>query len=93
MGVFLCYTVRMRFEPLTTLDYGGKKLHVCGAEHDTRSDGSGSFMVAQAYISEVDAPVTSVFVDMVGDNWVATHEVEYGFHLTGIVLEKESKDV
>lgn len=83
----------MRFDPLTTLDCGGKKLHVCGAEHDTRSDGSSDLMVAQAYISELDAPVSSVFVDMVGDNWVATHEVEYGFHLTGIVLEKESKDV
>ena len=80
----------MVFEPLTTLSVDGGSVHVCGAESGTRSDGTGLFMVAQAYISDTDAVVGSKLVDMVGDAWVATHEIEYGFHLTGIVLEKES---
>jgi len=79
----------MDFEPLVTLDRSGDKLYVCGAENETRSDGTGSFMVAQVFISDHDFVENEVLVDEVGERWVLRSPAESGFHLTGIVLERK----
>jgi hypothetical protein len=78
----------MNFDPLVHLDKGGSKLYVCGAEHQTDSEGQGDFMVAQIYITDHDFPEHDTLVDTVGDRWKLTHAVERGFKMTGIVLER-----
>ena len=78
----------MNFEPLTVLRYNNNILWVAGAEHATRSDGTGSFMVAQAYSSQGDFPEGTVLVDELGVSWRATEALTDGFYMTGIVLEE-----
>lgn len=80
----------MEFDPLVILDKAGEKLLVCGAEHATNSEGDGDFMVAQIFITDHDFVENDVVVDTVGDKWRLTHAAEKGFHMTGIVLEKEN---
>lgn len=64
-------------------------LWIAGAEHSTRSDGSSCLMVAQAFYASVDLPQSSIVVDEVGQTWALTDSVSEGFHLTGIILERE----
>ena len=77
----------MQFAPLTVLRNGEDILWVAGAEHDTRSDGSSSLMVAQAFCAHRDFFEGETVVDDVGMEWCLTASVEKGFHITGIVLE------
>lgn len=79
----------MDFEPLVTLDRAGDKLYVCGAERDTRSDGTGDFMVAQIFLTDHDFVDNEVLVDELGESWVLRQAAESGFHMTGIVLERK----
>ena len=79
----------MRFEPLVILKRGDDILWVAGAEHETRSDGTGSFMVAQAYSAQGDFPEGTVLVDELGQHWRLVDSVSEGFYMTGIILEEE----
>lgn len=87
-GRFVWYNESMNFEPLTILRKDNNILWVAGAEHDTRSDGTGSFMVAQAYSAQGDFPEGTVFVDELGVFWRVTQGLTDGFYMTGIVLEE-----
>lgn len=78
----------MNFEPLTVLRHDNNILWVSGAEHATRSDGTGSFMIAQAYSAQENFPEGTVFVDELGVSWRATEALTDGFYMTGIVLEE-----
>lgn len=83
----------MVFEPLVVLKNSDSLLWVAGAEHESRSDGSGSFMVAPAFSAHADFPELSVLVDEVGQSWVLLEGVREGFSMDGIVLqEKEDFD-
>jgi len=80
----------MKFDPLVILKRGDDMLWVAGAEHETRSDGTGSFMVAQAYSAQADFPEGTVLVDEVGVRWTIVEGVSEGFYMTGIILEEEN---
>jgi hypothetical protein len=80
----------IKFEPLTVLYHNNLVLWVAGAQHKTRDDGSGSFLVAQAFGASDAFPVGTKFVDSVGQCWVATSGISSGFFMSGIVLEEGS---
>lgn len=80
----------MKFDPLVILKHGDDMLWVAGAEHETRSDGTGSFMVAQTYSAQADFPEGTVLVDEIGVKWVIVEGVNEGFYMTGIILEEEN---
>ena len=77
----------MTFQPLEVLTSGEKFIWIAGAEHDTRSDGSSSLMVAQGYSSIHVWQAGQEFTDHLGQAWVLTDSVSPGFHLSGIILE------
>lgn len=79
----------MNFDALVILKRGDDILWVAGAEHETRSDGTGSFMVAQAYSAQKDFPEGTVFSDQIGGLWKLVEGVAEGFYMTGIILEEE----
>lgn len=79
----------MVFEPLVVLKNDNSLLWVAGAEHETRSDGSGSFLVAPAFSAHSDFPEFSVLVDEVGQSWVLLGGVREGFSVDGIVLQEK----
>jgi len=79
----------MVFEPLVVLKSDDVSMWVAGAEHETRSDGSGSFMVAPAFSAQADIPESTVLVDEVGQSWVLLEGVREGFFMNGIVLEEK----
>ena len=82
----------MDFDPLVVLKRGDDILWVAGAEHDTRSDGTGSFMVAQAYSAQSDFPQGTKLVDELGLVWKLVDSVSEGFYMTGIILEEDSSE-
>lgn len=82
----------MDFDPLVVLRRGDDIIWVAGAQHDTRSDGTGSFMVAQAYSAHSDFPMGTTFMDEIGIRWKLLDGVNEGFYMTGIILEEASNE-
>lgn len=83
----------MKFDPLEILYRDEDRVWVAGANHATRSDGSSSLMVAQAYGAGGDYPTGTVFSDRLGQRWCLTHGIGSGFSMSGIILEAEEPNV
>lgn len=88
-GLFCWYNELVKLDPLTVLKSGDDILWVAGAEHGTRSDGSSSLMVSQAYCAHRDFVEGEVVVDEVGQEWCLTRGVSMGFYMDGIILEEK----
>lgn len=76
---------------MVVLRNGDHTLWVAGGEHATRSDGTSSLLIAQAYGSDGDHPEGTAFTDELGGRWCLTHGITDGFYITGIVLEEEEE--
>lgn len=80
------------FDPLVVLRDEGATLQVYGAEWDTRSDGTSSLMVAQAYAIDTDREEGAVFAGPDGIMWVLRQPLSEGFYIDGIILEETKEE-
>lgn len=80
------------FPSLVYLYHGNDFIWLAGAEWDTRSDGTSSLMVAQAYSSQKDYPEGTIFMDENMVRWELKHGIEEGFFIAGVILEEIEED-
>lgn len=78
------------FEVLTILRRDEISLLVYGAWWDTRSDGTGSYLLAQSFAVDTDCPEGTIFMEEDGTCWRLMNGISEGFHIDAIIFEEDN---